>query len=393
MLYCNTMFSFREKHLFSFLDLFEKLQSPLDVCLNRYFRQHKALGANDRRAIGEVVYSLMRWRGLLDWLSSSPHNWMKRYQLHASFNPSIYYEQTAIPPHIRASFPKNLFAMLAQSYGEAQALTYCFESNFPAPLTVRINPLKITREELLKKWQPLYPVAPTTHSPFGIFFKKRMNFHELDEFRKGFFEVQDEASQLVSALIQAKPGQKILDFCAGAGGKTLAFAHSMKGKGQIYLHDPRHHALRAARGRFSRAGFQNIQFLNSNELAARADLFGTMDWVLTDVPCSGTGTLRRNPDLKWKFNSEMLDRLIQEQRKIVERGLLYLKKDGLLVYATCSLLREENDLQLEFFQKKWGLSPISPPFRSFPKRGEMDGFFAAVLYTNNLKNRECEPGP
>ena len=188
--------------------------------------------------------------------------------------------------------------------------------------------------------------------------------------------MQDEASQQVAALVQAKPGDHVLDYCSGSGGKALAFAPAMDGKGQIYLHDIRAHILQEAKRRLKRAGVQNAQVLTTDKLKP---LKKKCDWVLVDAPCTGTGTLRRNPDMKWRFTGEMLQRLIGEQRTIFEKALSYLKPEGRIVYATCSILKEENSEQIAHFLKTYGLKLEDSPLQTLPEEGGMDGFFGAVL--------------
>ena len=207
---------------------------------------------------------------------------------------------------------------------------------------------------------------------------QRLHLAALPEFRSGLFELQDEGSQLVAQLIRAKEGDEVLDFCAGSGGKSLAFASSMRGKGQIYLHDVRSSILLQAKKRLKRAGIQNAQIATSHSKAKQL-LKKRMDWVLVDAPCTGTGTLRRNPDLKWKFTEETLQKLQMEQRDIFKEALTFLKPGGRIVYATCSLLKEENEEQAAYFQCCHNLKLIAPFFCSTPQVGEMDGFFAATF--------------
>jgi 16S rRNA (cytosine967-C5)-methyltransferase len=374
--------SFREYHLFAILKTYSSQNLPIDVFLSHYFRAHKAVGAKDRKFVSEAVYGMIRWRGLLDHLSPSSPTWETRFAAYNRLKPDAHVKDTTIPPHVRVSFPKGFFQLLSSQFGEERALEICFESNFPAPTMVRANALKTTREELLKKWEGTFEVSPSKFSSLGIEFHKKINFFSLPEFKDGYFEMQDEASQLVSTLVNVKPGDQVLDFCAGSGGKTLAFAPQMEGRGQIYLHDIRPHALQEGKKRLRRAGIQNAQILEAND-PKKETLKGKMDWILVDAPCTGSGTLRRNPDMKWKFDSATLERVTQEQRAIFEEALAFLKPTGKIVYATCSLLPQENAEQVTFFEKKFGLEKIQE-FHSFPKRGEMDGFYGAVLKTSSL---------
>lgn len=371
--------TFRQHHLFQILHSIDFGTTPLDVQLGNYFRANRALGSKDRKFIAEKIYKLVRWLGLIDYFCHNSHTWADRCKAleqidiqKSAFDPNI-------PAHVRASFPRTLFNLLVETYGEAEALKICFTCNTPAPTTVRINPLKTSRESLIEKLGKEFVLTQTDHSPWGIQFEQKVNFNELQEFKQGLFEVQDEGSQLLADLIDAKPGNQVLDFCAGAGGKTLAFAHKLSGKGQIYLHDIRDKPLVEAKKRLKRAGIENGQILPFNS-PQKNELKGKMDWVLVDVPCSGTGTLRRNPDIKWKFTQEMLDRIVEEQRAIFADALQYLAPSGKIVYATCSILPQENEQQVEYFKQTHGLQMQTSPFKSLPTEGGMDGFFGSLLY-------------
>lgn len=368
---------FREHHLFALLDGYSQQTHPIDLYISEYFRSHTSLGSKDRAFIAESVYALIRWQGLLDYLAGSS-NWKARYETYQGMNLEEMQENEEIPLVNRVSFPPTLFDLLVSNYGPEKARDLCLASNSPAPTTVRANAIKISRDDLLKRWEGTYEVSPTSTSSGGIIFHKKINFFQLPEFKEGLFEVQDEGSQLLAALMQVEPGQQVLDYCAGSGGKTLAFAPRMQGKGQIYLHDIRPFALKEARKRLNRAGIQNNQILlpTSPQLAK---LKKKMDWVLVDAPCSGTGTLRRNPDMKWKFDAEMLARLTGQQRMIFEKALSFLKPNGRIVYATCSLLKEENQEQVDHFLSTYSLVIEGSPFQTLPTFGGMDGFFGVVL--------------
>lgn len=355
---------FRHHHLLSILEGFDASKKPLDLFLAKYFRVNTAVGSKDRRWICDHIYLMIRWKGLIDAQIPRPATWESRLNALPTFREQIDH----LPPHVQVSFPKFLYHM----FGENDAL--CRAMNEPAPTMIRVNRLKITREQLLEKWN--YPCRPTLHSPDGIVFEKKINFFATPEFKQGFFEIQDEASQLVASHVNAKPGDHVLDFCAGSGGKTLAIAPQMHGKGQLYLFDIREHALIEAKKRLKRAGVQNAQIMNEKSLSA---LKGKMDWVLVDAPCSGTGTLRRNPDMKWKITPDMIQRLVQEQRTIFETALQYLKPAGTIVYATCSILPAENEDQVAYFEKILQLKKACPCFKTLPEPGKMDGFFAAAM--------------
>ncbi|KAL8430316.1 hypothetical protein ACSSS7_005984 [Eimeria intestinalis] len=232
---------------------------------------------------------------------------------------------------------------------------------------------------------------------------------DMPEFQRGYFEIQDEASQLAALKVAAKPGDKVLDYCAGSGGKTLAFGPQMENKGKIYLHDVRHRMLQEAKKRLKRARIANYTILPEGS-PVLPKLAGSMDWVVCDVPCSGTGALRRSPEMKWKYEDD--------KRHIFSRALQYAKpKTGKIVYITCSILDEENVqqvfslkaalfdsdlnrvalraagfliallsfslppliLQVKFFCQQHGLVLTEPPFHSLPTSHGMDGFFCATF--------------
>ncbi len=373
--------AFREHHLFSILSAFEEQTLPLDVFLRYYFRTHSAVGSKDRKMLCDAIYGMIRWLGLLDYLSGGPASWEKRWKCFSNFAPEKHIHDASIPAHIRVSFPKGLYTFLEESLGKEAAFAFCLSSNEPAPTTVRVNALKISRDALLQQWHRQYPVSACQKSPWGIRFHQKINFFALDEFKAGCFEIQDEASQLIADLAAVGPGSHFLDFCAGSGGKSLAIAPKMQGKGQLYLHDIRPFALQEAKKRLKRAGIQNFQLCEANSPQLKK-LVGNMDWVLVDAPCSGTGTLRRNPDMKWKFDAEMIERLTKEQKAIFTEAYRFLKPKGHIIYATCSVLPQENALLTDQFLKEFPLRQVGPAFQSFPVKGEMDGFFGMVFQKN-----------
>jgi 16S rRNA (cytosine967-C5)-methyltransferase len=353
---------FRQYHLSAVLESLESQKIPLDALLSRYFRFHKALGSKDRLFISETLYHYVRWKNLYQHLKVEP----------SPLDPLVYLQDESIPLHVRYGMPQDLYDMLINAYGEEKTCDVSLISNVRAPLTIRVNPLKISREDLLAKWAGTYKVAPCPQSPYGIHFLEKINFFTQPEFLEGLFEIQDEASQMAAELVKAKPKQHVLDYCAGAGGKTLAFAHRLENTGQIYLHDIRPHPLAEARKRLNRAGVQNVQFTLSPAQKNR------MDWVVVDVPCTGTGTFRRNPDLKWKFDASRLENLLLEQREIFQEAFSYLHPQGTIVYMTCSILPQENEAQAAYFQKTYGLEVVET-FQTLPIANGMDGFFAIAF--------------
>lgn len=373
---------FREYHLLELFQAFDRQTLPLDLFLSDYFRTHKSIGSKDRQYIAETVYALIRWKGLLEYKTKSS-SWQKCLEFYLSDQFALAQQDNSIPPNVKVSFPKLLFDLISASHGEEAAIQICTISNTPAPTTVRVNTLKIERDALLAKWQSLYEVIPAKQSPDGITFLKKINFFALEEFKNGLFEIQDENSQLLADLIEAVPGDLVMDYCSGSGGKSLAFAPKLEGKGQIFLHDIRPHILQMAKQRLKRAGIQNAQTILSKDPKLQK-LKKKMQWVLVDAPCTGTGTLRRNPDMKWRFNETILKNLIGEQRTIFEKALSFLAPEGKIVYGTCSILREENEAQVEHFIKTYQLELVHPTFQTLPQVNGGDGFFGAILKKQNI---------
>lgn len=369
---------YRTFHLLQLLEGYEQQNAPLDLFINDYFRSNKALGPKDRGFIAETTYTLVRWNGLLEYLCEGNPSWEQKIEILQNADLKSLSQDQTIPPHLRVSFPETLYRLFVENFGEQRASELCIICNQAAPTTIRVNTAKTSREHLLQRWKNIYSISPCQHAKNGIVFHKKIAFFTLPEFKEGLFEVQDEASQLVAEMVEAQPGQQVLDFCSGSGGKTLAFAPQMKGKGQIYLHDVRPYALQEAQKRLKRAGIQNAQVVLADDPKLKK-LKKNMDWVLVDAPCSGTGTLRRNPDMKWRFTEEMLQRLCGQQRTIFEKALSFLKPGGRIVYATCSILKEENEKQIEHFLRTYSLIQDNSLFQSYPTVGGMDGFFAFIF--------------
>ncbi len=284
----------------------------------------------------------------------------------------------------------------------------------PAPVDLRINTLKGPREGAVAALvaEGIHP-APTPMSPVGLRLSARTQLSAQDAFRKGLIEVQDEGSQLAALLLGAKPGEAVVDYCAGAGGKTLAIAAQMQNKGRLAALDIDKRRSERAAERLRRAGVFNT---TRHLLAAEGDPWikrraSTMDRVLVDAPCTGTGTWRRNPDARWRLQPDDLARLIESQKAILNNAVRLVKKGGRLVYVTCSLLVEENEAQIDAFlathpefavvpiQEAWaesigGICPVEGSYmRLTPARNNTDGFFAAVMQRAKPAPKEAEPAP
>ncbi|KAL8274083.1 hypothetical protein Esti_001925 [Eimeria stiedai] len=319
-----------------------------------------------------------------------------------------------LPPEIRTSFPTQLYRRIENSHGTAKAIKICNTLNEEAPTFLRVNPLQTTRDRLYtyllnkgklatrmrmqQKGSPYFDsmsssffhkamiicgsgiaVEKSQNSPYALVLPHRQRLSDMPEFQRGYFEIQDEASQLAALKVAAKPGDKVLDYCAGSGGKTLAFGPQMENKGKIYLHDVRHRMLQEAKKRLKRARITNYTLLPEGS-PVLPKLARSVDWVVCDVPCTGTGALRRSPELKWKYEDDKLMDFVALQRHIFCNALQYAKpKTGKIVYITCSILDEENVQQAKFFCQQHGMVLTEPPFHSLPTSHGMDGFFCATF--------------
>jgi 16S rRNA (cytosine967-C5)-methyltransferase len=268
-------------------------------------------------------------------------------------------------------------------------------------LDLRVNALKDKRADVQKELsKAAIKTVATPYSPWGLRIDGKPQLAKLDVFTRGAIEVQDEGSQLLALLVDAKRGEMVVDFCAGAGGKTLALGASMRNTGRLYAFDTSGHRLDALKPRLARSGLSNVHPVAiAHERDDRIKrLAGKIDRVLVDAPCSGLGTLRRNPDLKWRQNPKAIEELRAKQTAILQSAARLLKPGGRLVYATCSVLREENEAIAEAFSAAntdfnvletgpllahLGVEPAEklcrgPYLRLWPHLHQTDGFFAAV---------------
>ncbi|MGE3714216.1 MAG: RsmB/NOP family class I SAM-dependent RNA methyltransferase, partial [Alphaproteobacteria bacterium] len=357
---------------------------PADKLIDKFFKARRYMGSKDRAYIGEMVYWCLRHLASLQWHVKNhlPQNTQDartillaalilRRQYDARTIEQITQGKFALPqlddqekrlchelatqevtraamPHpVRFNYPGWLQDTLQHGLGnDCDAILESL--NQQAPTDLRVNTLKTTREKLeseLKREQ--FDVTPTPISPLGLRLSKRAPIFNSALFRDGQFEVQDEGSQMVARLVDAQPGHRVIDFCAGAGGKTLAIAADMQNKGRILAWDTSEKRLSQIHRRLKRAGVDNVE---THTLASENDAFikrhkYTADRVLVDVPCSGTGTWRRNPDLKWRFTPGDLEQLTRIQHSILRSAARLVKPGGRLIYATCSILKEENEKQ------------------------------------------------
>jgi 16S rRNA (cytosine967-C5)-methyltransferase len=388
--------------------------------MDRYFRAHRNMGARDRAEVAETVYGCLRARRLLEHVcgcSPAPSQELVAAQLlmgrglSARALEEMGYtgdarglaerarslDPSALPLAVRASLPDWLAERWVAELGPSETETLAAALGVPASVDLRANSFKATREEVAAALAAEgFTADPTPLSPFGLRLRKRAPLFQTAAFRKGLFEVQDEGSQLVSLLVDAQPRERVVDLCAGGGGKTLHLGALMANSGTVYAMDTHTRRLQETRRRLARAGLHNVRLvaIESESDAHVKRLRGSIDRVLVDAPCSGTGTLRRNPDAKWREVD--LPALAALQRRILAAGAELLKPGGRLVYATCSLLREENADVVDGFLaaasgftrvavrpllERWGigLPDMAPDLQLYPHRHGTDGFFAAVI--------------
>jgi len=311
------------------------------------------------------------------------------------------------PPHVIGDYPEWLEAALAATFGDERAEEGAALSS-RAPLDLRVNTLKGEREHALTMLAELKP-EPTRWSPWGLRVRlaadaKSPAVHAEPAFLKGQIEVQDEGSQLAALFSGAKPGEQVLDLCAGAGGKTLALAAMMGNKGQIFATDDDKRRLAPIHDRLKRSGARNVQVRTPKSIGGEIeDLKGHMDAVLIDAPCTGTGAWRRNPDAKWRMRPGALEQRLKEQAEVLDRAVPMLNPGGRIVYITCSVLEDENGAQVRAFLDRHpgfaaaGAAEITAPLgeRAFlfgkaarttpegvlmtPRATDTDGFFVATL--------------
>ena len=331
---------------------------PADQAMSAYFRSHRSLGQQDRAFVAETAFAALRRRRSLEAAAGSdrPHELVVAALVRVFGLSSRAFEgegalvarikaakPAAWPAAVRFDLPDWLWERLVAAHGEAEAGAIAQGLLGAAPLDLRVNLARCTREDALARLA--LEGTPTPLSPAGIRLKGKPALQRHAMFLGGEVEVQDEGSQLLAYLVAPRRGEMVGDFCAGAGGKTLAMAMLMHGTGRIYAMDVSDRRLRELAPRAARAGISNVHPIvlsGEGDLRARR-LAGKLDRVLVDAPCSGFGTLRRNPDLKWRHGPGAIAELAAKQARILEAASRLVKPGGRLVYATCSILPEENE--------------------------------------------------
>ena len=398
--------------------------APADGLVSLFFRKHRDLGPRERHTLAETTYTVLRQRLLLNHLAQSGHGPLERrlallaWQgnegfLRGALKPEeqkwltdvALIDRSTLPEKLRHNLPDWLANPLRESRGDGPEGGFwplVQTLNEGAALDLRVNLLKGKREEAQQTLlEAGIDALPTPFSPWGLRIQGKPALNKLPIFIGGGIEVQDEGSQLLALITDPKRGEMVVDFCAGAGGKTLALGAAMRNTGRLYAFDISGHRLDALKPRLARSGLSNVHPAQiSHERDDRIKrLAGKIDRVLVDAPCSGLGTLRRNPDLKWRQSPKALEELRVKQAAILASAARLLKPGGRLVYATCSLLTSENEAIAEAFTAhnaaQFELLPAEqaleaahvqraaelvqgPYLRLWPHRHGTDGFFAAL---------------
>lgn len=372
-----------------------------DKELERVLKSNRAWGARDRAFIAETVYDLVRWKRLVEGSMSKPltkdtlwefvGTWfimnmaeeqhLPNWDEFRHLNPKEIikrHHQSAKNPAVAQSFPDWLYALGEKELG-AQWVKEVEALNQQAPTVIRVNTLKIDRKSLQKE---LKENRIKTHvlSKFqdALELDEKMNIFRTDAFQNGYFEIQDAGSQLIAPFLRVDAGQRVVDACAGAGGKTLHLASLMKNKGQIIAMDVHEWKLKELKKRAKRNNVQNVQ-TKVIEAKTIKRMEESCDRLLIDAPCSGLGVLKRNPDAKWKLQPEFIENIKNEQAKILDSYSKMVKKGGMMVYATCSILPSENQEQVEKFLANHPEYTLIQDKQYLPSEYGYDGFYMALL--------------
>jgi 16S rRNA (cytosine967-C5)-methyltransferase len=401
-----------------------KFDHPTDAIVSRFFRDNRGLGPRERATLSGTVYNVLRKKLLFDHCAPSGSGPKERrlailgFYGPGDFLRSALTEQEKnwldqceklnvadLMERHRHNLPEWLVQPLKDQLG-ADFWPLAESLNQSAGLGLRVNALNAKRADVQKELAAAgIKAVPTLYSPMGLRIAGKPTLNKMDAFVRGAFEVQDEGSQLLAMLLDAKRGEMVVDFCAGAGGKTLAIGAAMRNTGRLYAFDTSAHRLDALKPRLARSGLSNV---HPAAIAHERDdrikrLAGKIDRVLVDAPCSGLGTLRRNPDLKWRQTLAQVEQMAVTQAAILQSAARLLKPGGRLVYATCSLLVQENEAVAQAFtEANQDFTPLDAAevltglkveaaatlcaggengqryLRLWPHRHQTDGFFAAV---------------
>jgi 16S rRNA (cytosine967-C5)-methyltransferase len=402
-----------------------KFDHPADAIVSRYFREHRNLGPRERATLAETAYTVLRKKQLFDHFAPSGSGPKERRMAILGFYGPGDFLRSALtdqetrwldacekvkPEDLmerhRHNLPEWLVQPLKDQLGDNEFWALAESLNLGAGLDLRVNDFKAKRADVQKALAASgIKAVPTPYSPWGLRISGKPSLNKHEAFVRGDFEVQDEGSQLLSLLLDPKRGEMVVDFCAGAGGKTLALGAMMRNTGRLYAFDTSAGRLDSFKPRLARSGLSNV---HPAAIAHERDdrvkrLSGKIDRVLVDAPCTGMGTLRRNPDLKWRQTLQGVEEMAVLQTKILQSASRMVKSGGRLVYATCSVLPQENEAIAEAFSQgnpDFVLLPAAEVLtglkvadaarlctggedgqrylRLWPHRHATDGFFAAV---------------
>ncbi len=397
------------------------LPAPADAMLHRFFRAHPDIGRADRAFVSDAAFAWLRRRRSLETLAQTANpralalaTVMRELGISARELEAVLSERDAawvrefksrlsmpLAPAVAADLPDWLWTKLGNAYGEEERTALARALLAAAPLDLRVNPMKTTRDAARAALASSRIEADATpYSPLGLRIAGRPALSQHPLVQSGAVEVQDESSQLVGYLVAPRRSDMVVDFCAGAGGKTLLLGALMRSQGRLYAFDVVDTRLAKLKPRLARSGLSNVhpQLLASERDPHVKRLAGKIDRVLVDAPCTGFGTLRRNPDLKWRQSEQGLAELAAKQAAILDAAATLVKPGGRLVYATCSILPDENDAIVdaflaahpEFEQRDASaeLARAEIPLATgrtltlLPHRHACDGFYAAVLARN-----------
>lgn len=406
--------------------------APADAVMSKYIGERRYLGSHDRAMIADTVYAILRqiirYRFVLAELIDGRRDIDREAAVYVAAHQienetgvadTALRDSTTLRNaelvRMRSLIPAGPDRIAELGEIEQKAITYGLPLWFTervvreigdlesdllfsslmeqGTVTLRANTLQTTREKLVDVFHHHNIAArPGEYSENAVILEKRINARSLDVFKNGWFEMQDEGSQILSQILDPHPNWRVFDACAGAGGKTLHMAAIMKGRGEIIAHDLNAKRLKEIRPRMRRSGAQNIRVVDNEEYRSREDEFiGEFHAVLIDAPCTGVGVLRRNPGARLTLDSRTLGRLVDQQLTILDDYSRLVRPGGLMLYATCSLLKAENEEQVRKFLDRradWRVERVNAPegmstadgyYRSYPHRHGTDAFFGALL--------------